>query len=434
MPNQRTRLRQQTSKAAFEASSAQRQFPTSSSPPAPSEPVHEAPAASFAAISIPLEMEAQRQAFVVMEVSCKLTTKSVPRQADAESFLNRFYDTLEEDGFSLPRIMGQATVSLTSDGRACLKQRFCFTAEDAERMEQLEEGAYTGPDFQAAFYRVGGPRILHLLVVGVPYYAKQEHICSILSAVPNVISAEVQPAFAYGDLERADAVTARVRVSGPLQRFVPIKDSTGSIVGTLRLDRKVPSLPVLRPDKQPNPPLPSRARWPQQFKQQQQQQQQQQQPSRPPPPPSPPPPPPPVVPPVVSAAEEGPSRMEVLRLAPKRPPGFEADPEVGIDDGKSARAKREYEMEPHLQLEGPPGMERPSGQELEWASSSYSEAEAQATFAVVASFVGVLHAKKQLAPHDYEALKSWSDRVGVKFRHASFLPAVARFLNLPPPT
>jgi hypothetical protein len=374
-------------------------------------------------------MEAQRQGFVVMEVCCKLTTKSVPRQADAESFLSRFYDALEEDGFSQPRLIGQATVGISSDGRASLKQRFCFTAEDAERMEELEEGAYTGPDgFQAAFHRVGGPRILHLLVVGVPYYAKPEHICSILSAVPNVISAEVMPAFAYGDLERADAVMARVRVTGPLQRLVPIKDSTGSIIGTLRLDRKIPSLPVLRPDKQPNPPLPSHARWPQQFKKQQQQQQQQQPPRPPPPPaeasppavvPSPPAmPPPPAVPPspavmpLVPAGGEGPSRMEVLRLAPKRPPGFEADPEIGIDNGKSVRTKLELEL----------------------VSSSCAEAEAQATYAVVASWVGVLHTKRQLVPQDYEALKGWSDRVGVKFRHDSFLPAVARFLGLPPPT
>ena len=139
--------------------------------------------------------------------------------------------------------------------------------------------------------------------------------------------------------------------------------------------------------------------------------------------------------------------MEVLRLTPKRPPGFGADPEIGFDDGqmavvKSVRTKRE--PEPHLLLEGPSGqeLERPYGQELELepelelevASSSCAEAEAQATFAVVASWVGVLHTKRQLAPADYEALKSWSERVGVKFRHASFLPAVARFLGLPSPT
>ena len=133
--------------------------------------------------------------------------------------------------------------------------------------------------------------------------------------------------------------------------------------------------------------------------------------------------------------------MEVLRVAPKRPPGFGADPEVGIDDGqiavvKSVRTKRE--PEPHLLLEGLSGqeLERPSGQELELelASSSCAEAEAQATYAVVASWVGVLHTKRQLVPEDYEALKSWSDRVGVKFKHASFLPAVAGFLGLPPPT
>ncbi len=95
-------------------------------------------------------MEAQRKGFVIMEVTCKLSTKpgTVPRQADAEDFLDRFYAGLEADDIALPRLVGQATVGSVADGRASLKLRLCFTAEAAERLEELEEdGVYEAHDF-----------------------------------------------------------------------------------------------------------------------------------------------------------------------------------------------------------------------------------------------------------------------------------------------
>jgi hypothetical protein len=96
-------------------------------------------------------------------------------------------------------------------------------------------------------------------------------------------------------------------------------------------------------------------------------------------------------------------------------------------NNKSVRVKLDLEPEHVQPAELGPALEGPSGQQL-------GEADAQATFAVVASYLDLLHAGRRLDPIGREALHQWSAKVGVKFKHASFLPAVAEALGIPPPT
>jgi hypothetical protein len=136
--------------------------------------------------------------------------------------------------------------------------------------------------------------------------------------------------------------------------------------------------------------------------------------------------------------------MDILVVAPKRPP-----PGMGGED-KSARVKREPESEPwpplgpvpELELELEEELEGSSGQGgVEGLSAGPSSTAAlggaagdHATLAQVAAFVGSLKAGIKLVPEDHAALKRWSDAVGVKYKSAKFLPAVAEVLRLPPPS
>jgi hypothetical protein len=300
--------------------------------------------------------------FVVLEVRSKLQSTSAPRQCHANAFTRSFLSALREDDVEEPLLVGQATASVCYDGKPALTQRYRFEKDAAADVEDLLiNGVYARHGFLADVHLVGGPRRHHLLVVGAPYWSSVSDIEAILSKVPNVTAvAEVRHADSDDGQQRADAFRLVVTASGPLQREVPLADSEGRVFATLRLDKQMVCLPVVRhvpvrnepllhkstwADKQqrqpaepgPSPPEPTTpsvsqpsAQPPQPQRQQQQQQQQQASSAS--------------SASAASAQARGPtstsqaSAMEVHRVAPKRPTAAPASA-AGIAPGDTASTR-----------------------------------------------------------------------------------------------
>ena len=280
MPNQSTRARQNTQKNAPPALAASRAAVSTGPSPRLVAPK---------AILMPTAMQLKHKNFALVDFMCKLPVKpaTVLRESNSSAFLDELFDIILAAGhFTFLRLVGQATVGAVVDGFATLHQRFCFRAADADRLEEQWQGLFEPPAFatvKAAFHRVGGPRLLRRLVVGVPHYISDADLVSLLSVVPHVVSVLAYTARAAHAprLPRGDAFIVTLRVDGPLQSTVPLVDeATGTPICTVRLDSIVPRQPsqpppLARPRPAPpptDPALPRHALWPQRFQQQHQQQ------------------------------------------------------------------------------------------------------------------------------------------------------------------
>jgi hypothetical protein len=223
-------------------------------------------------------MEKRKQQIVLLDLRFKLPSTRAS-ESEAARVAEQFLTIVEDAGLKTPLLFRRATTSRSADGRIMISQQFCLPAEDAERVEELSaDGQLCSADFNAAVSRVDGVRHSSVLVVGLPYFTQPEDVEELLLAMPGVVSASnAFFASVRKGIYRSDAFTAEVRHSGRLARTVALTDSTGRVVSTARIDLQTPCMPAARREPKPSMVLPPTTRWAHAFQQQRPQQQQQQQ-------------------------------------------------------------------------------------------------------------------------------------------------------------